>query len=72
MLFFYEKVRRNKKETDNLFYIMECGTCRGALAVALNQGGGKPRPYNVGILSYTVTKYKDLLVFSVSAHPSRQ
>ena len=22
------------------------------LAVALNQGGGKPRPYNVGILSY--------------------
>ena len=39
------------------------------LAVALNQDGGKPRPYNVGILSYTVTKYKDLLVFSVSAHP---
>ena len=38
------------------------------LAVALNQDGGKPRPYNVGILSYTVTKYKDLLVFSVSAH----
>lgn len=23
-------------------------------AVALNQGGGKPRPYNVGILSYMV------------------
>ena len=26
------------------------------LAVALNQDGGKLRPYNVGILSYTVTK----------------
>ena len=24
------------------------------LAVAQNQGGGKPRPYNVGILSYMI------------------
>lgn len=24
------------------------------LAVALNQGGDKPRPYNVGILSYMI------------------
>ena len=25
-----------------------------ALAVALNQGGDKPRPYNVGVQSYMV------------------